>query len=311
MTGNENIPSKPLLIIIGGPTASGKTSLAIQIAKHFNAEILSADSRQIYKELTIGTAKPSNDELLQAPHHFISHVSIHKNYDAGKYADEALERLRKIFSNKNIAVMVGGTGLYIKAVINGLDEFPPVDEVTKISVREQYESKGLKWLQDEIKKLDESYFYQVDINNPMRLLRALEVCLVSGKPYSSLLSQPKNELPFDVLKIAIDMEREELYQRINKRVIQMIQQGLVDEAEHLFEFKHLQALQTVGYKELFDCFDKNISKAEAIELIQQNTRNYAKRQLTWFRKEKDWHWIKHSNFDVIDFIETKIQNGNH
>ena len=301
------MPSKPILIVIAGATASGKTELAISIAQHFNTEILSADSRQIYKELSIGTAKPTNDDLSQAKHHFINHVSIHQKYDVGTYRNESLQLLDELFKKNKTAVMVGGTGLYIKAVCDGLDEFPEIDEIIKKNVRENFEQKGIEWLQTELKKYDEKYFNQVDLKNPHRLIRALEVSLQTKKPFSDFHSNPKNELPFDVLKIAIDIPRTDLYNRINARVLKMMEDGLEAEARNLFSHKNLQALQTVGYKELFDYFENEISKEKAIELIQQNTRNYAKRQLTWFRKDATINWLQPKIDEVIEFIKTKLQ----
>ncbi len=300
------MPSKPLLIVITGPTASGKTELAISIAQHFNTEILSADSRQVYKEISIGTAKPTADELSQAKHHFINHISIHQNYDVGIYQQEALNVLGKIFQQKKVAVMVGGTGLYIKSVTEGLDEFPEIDAATRNFVRQNYQQKGIEWLQNELKSKDEIYFNHVDKNNPHRLTRALEVCLAAGKPFSSFLHQQKKELLFTVLKIAIAINREKLYERINLRVEKMMQLGLEEESRNVYPFKHLQALQTVGYKELFDYFDNKISKEKAIELIQQNTRNYAKRQLTWLKKDATIHWLQPNADEIIEFIKTKL-----
>ncbi len=303
------MPQKPLLIVVAGPTASGKTNVAIQLAKHFSAEILSADSRQIYKELSIGTAKPTVAELSQAHHFFINHISIHQSYDVGKYRQEVMFVLERTFKFKNIAVMVGGTGLYIRAVCNGLDEFPPIEKSVSDFVRQNFEQHGIAWLQTELKKLDKRYFEQVDVNNPMRLIRALEVCLSSEKPFSSFHQQPKNELPFDVIKIGLQLPRAELYERINERVLQMMQHGLEEEARKYFHNRALQALQTVGYTEMFDFFDGKITKETAIKLIQQNTRHYAKRQMTWLNKEPDLLGMDaHNVAAIIQFIETKIKN---
>lgn len=300
--------SKPLLIVIAGPTASGKTKAAIQIANHFNTDIISADSRQIYSEMSIGTAKPTTDELLQAKHHFINHISIHQKYDVGLYRNEVLSKLHALFEKKNVVVMCGGTGLYVRAVCEGIDEFPDVDDSIKKMLQDKYRLYGIEWLQNELKEKDEKYFNQVDLKNPYRLTRALEVCFQTNLPFSSFKNDgEKGELFFNVIKIGLQLPREILYQRINDRVGEMVQNGLEQEARSLHQYKHLQALQTVGYNEFFNYFDGIYSKERAVELIKQNSRHYAKRQITWFNKEKNLKWIDSNNMDeMIESINQKI-----
>jgi tRNA dimethylallyltransferase len=293
--------SKPLLIVIAGPTASGKTAAAINLANHFKTEIISADSRQIYNEMTIGTAKPTTDELLQAPHHFINHISIHQKYDVGTYRNEVIKLLQSLFEKHNTVVMCGGTGLYIRAVCEGIDEFPEIEESTKDFVKSNYEKNGLEWMQNQLKDLDVEYYNIVDLKNPYRLIRALEVCIQTQQPYSTFKNQnKKQEQFFDSVKIGLQMPREILYERINKRVDLMVNNGLEQEARNLYPYKHLQALQTVGYAEWFDYFDGKLTKEKAIDLIKQNSRHYAKRQVTWFNKEPNLKWMDSSNLDEIE-----------
>jgi tRNA dimethylallyltransferase len=302
--------SKPLLIVIAGPTASGKTNTAIQIANHFNTEIISADSRQVYHEMTIGTAKPTADELLQAKHHFVNHISIHQKYDVGMYRNEVLQLMQTLFQKNKVLVMCGGTGLYVRAVCEGIDEFPEIDASVKQLIHDNYQQFGIEWLQNTLKVKDENYFNIVDIKNPYRLIRALEVCLQTNMPYSSFRNEDKKvEQFFDVLKIGLQMPREFLYQRINDRVELMIQNGLEQEVRNLYEYKHLQALQTVGYAEWIDYFENINSKETTIELIKQNTRHYAKRQITWFKKEKNLTWMDAKNLDeMIVHINSTINH---
>jgi tRNA dimethylallyltransferase len=299
--------SKPLLVVIAGPTASGKTKTAIAIANHFNTEIISADSRQLYKELSIGTAKPTADELSQAKHHFINHISVHQKYDVGTYRTEVLDKLQQLFIANKIVVMCGGTGLYIRAVCNGIDEFPEIDTTTIDHVNSNYEKFGIEWLQNLLKEKDADYYQTVDLKNPYRLIRAANVCIQTGQPYSSFRNKNNLSQFFDVIKIGLQLPREKLYERINLRVDQMLKDGLEDEAKNNFQNKHLQALQTVGYSELFDYFENKITKAEAINFIKQNSRHYAKRQITWFNKEKDLVWMNAENRnEIISEIENKI-----
>ncbi|MEN9522658.1 MAG: hypothetical protein RL065_1035 [Bacteroidota bacterium] len=298
--------SKPLLIVIAGPTASGKTAAAINLANHYNTEIISADSRQLYNEMTIGTAKPTSDELSEAPHHFINHISIHQKYDVGIYRNEVLAKLQKLFEKNAEVIMCGGTGLYIRAICEGIDDFPEIEKSTKEFVRTNFDQNGIEWLQNQLKELDNEYFNIVDVKNPYRLIRALEVCIQTQQPYSTFKNQnKKQEQFFDSIKIGLQMPREILYDRINKRVDLMINNGLEQEARNLYPYKHLQALQTVGYAEWFDYFDGKQTKEKAIDLIKQNSRHYAKRQVTWFNKESNLKWMDSSNLIEIEgYIES-------
>jgi len=303
-------PNQKYLVVIAGPTGVGKTALAIQLAKHFSTKILSADSRQFYKEMSIGTAKPSPAELKEAEHLFINSLSIKDNYSIGDFEKDAVKALDELYKEHQIVFLVGGSGLYINAVLYGVDEFENVSESVKEKVRKQYEEKGLNWLQEQIQTLDSDYYNTVDINNPQRLQRALEVCMETGKPYSSFLSKNRKERPFETIKILINTDREKLYERINKRVDAMIKDGLVEEAKALVPFKDLNALNTVGYKELFSHFAGEIDLPTAIELIKQKTRNYAKRQLTWFNNQDTYEAFGPDDAEKIKaYIEIIIQNS--
>jgi tRNA dimethylallyltransferase len=303
-------PDQKYLVVIAGPTGVGKTALAINLAKHFNTKILSADSRQFYKEMSIGTAKPTPVELAEAEHLFIDSLSIHDNYSIGDFEREAIKALNELFKDNQIIFLVGGSGLYINAVLYGVDEFENVSESTKEKVRKQYEEKGLTWLQEQIQSLDPEYYNTVDLNNPQRLQRALEVCLETGKPYSSFLSQNKKERDFEPIKILINTDREKLYERINKRVDQMIKEGLIEEAKTLYPNKNLNALNTVGYKELFSHFAGEMDLPAAIGLIKQKTRNYAKRQLTWFNNQDTYETFGPDDAEKIKaYIEIILQNS--
>ncbi len=299
---------KPLLVIVLGPTAVGKTSVAISLAKKFHAGILSADSRQLYREIPIGTAQPSKEELQSVPHFFIATHSIHDAVDAGRFGREARELLEKEFMKNKIVVMAGGSGLYIDAVINGFDELPDADVSIREELQNAFEEKGISVLQDELQKLDPEYFSQMDQQNPSRLIRAIEVCRLSGKKYSELRIGKTESLPFDVLKIGLDLPREELYERINSRVEEMMKNGLEEEARTVFPQRQLNALRTVGYKELFDYFDGNITKEKAVELIKQHSRNYAKRQLTWWRKDEAIKWFSPKEISAIEKLMVEMND---
>lgn len=296
------------LIVIAGPTASGKTALAIELAKYFDAEIISADARQFFREMNIGTAKPSEEELSSVKHHFINSHSIVDSYSVGDYEKDVVAFLEDYYKKKDIAILAGGSGLYIRAVCEGVDKYPEVPEEIREELQLSYQQHGIEILQKELKKCDPDYYEKVDIQNPHRLIRAVEVFRASGKPFSSFQKSEKIKRPFKIIKIGLDWERERLYERINLRVVQMIDNGLEDEAKSLFPLKYLNALQTVGYQEFFSYFENKISRAEAINLIKQNTRNYAKRQMTWFRKEKDLIWMRMpENIQTfISIIESKI-----
>jgi tRNA dimethylallyltransferase len=277
------------LIVIGGATATGKTALAIRLAKHLDTAILSADSRQFYREMSIGTAKASASELAQAPHHFIDVLSVADDYSVGDFERDALARLAKIYEKKEVAILVGGSGLYIRAVCEGLDKFPDISTETKKTVEAGENSGGITWLQHELAERDPLHFSKIDSQNPARLRRALEVCVETRQPYSSFLKQgEKTPRPFQPIYILLDMPRPELYTRIDARVDAMIAAGLEAEAQGLLPFCHRAPLRTVGYEEFFDFFDGNISRKAAIDKIKQHSRNYAKRQVTWFAKHGDW-----------------------
>jgi tRNA dimethylallyltransferase len=271
-------------IIVTGPTAVGKTPYAIQLAHQYHTRIISADSRQCFKELNIGVAKPSADQLKSVQHYFINSHSIHDEVNAKVFEQYALEAIHKIFETKDVAIMVGGTGLYIKAFCEGLDEVPTVNEAIRDEINEAYKTQGLVWLRDEIRKQDPLYFSSGEIHNPRRIMRALEVKLSTGQSICNFHSGRKAERDFVIKKINLEIPRDELYKRINHRVDEMMQQGLLKETESLFPYRHLNALQTVGYRELFDFMEGKISLSQAIEEIKKNTRQFAKRQITWFKK---------------------------
>jgi tRNA dimethylallyltransferase len=284
------------VILITGPTASGKTSLALQTARHYNTEIISADSRQCFMEMNIGVAKPSPQELNAVPHHFINSHSIHDDVNAATFVQYATLSAEKIFEQRDVLVMAGGTGLYIKAFLEGLDDIPSIPSNIRHNILQQYHEKGLQWLQDEIRITDPRFFDEGEIKNPQRLMRALEVKVATGKSIKDFHTSSGEgaSQKYKIVKYAIDLSREKLYDNINKRVDRMIEEGLVEEVRSLIPFKNLNALQTVGYSELFDYFDEKVSLKDAIEKIKQNTRNYAKRQMTWFKKDKEIFWISPS-----------------
>jgi len=284
--------TKKTLIVIAGPTASGKTAAAISLAQHYKTVILSADSRQFYREMSIGTAKPSWIELAAAKHYFIDSHSITDNFSVGDFEKQALALLDEQFKFHDVIILVGGSGLYIKALVEGFDNIPQANPEIRERLNKEFTLKGIEPLKKKLKEVDPDYYAEVDLNNPQRIIRALEVHKVSGKPFSSYRKAGINTRPFNILKIALDMPRELLYHRINQRVDVMLEQGLVAEARSLIFHRHLNALNTVGYSELFDHFDNKISLEKAIDQIKQNTRHFAKRQLTWFRKDTAIHWLK-------------------
>lgn len=299
--------SGPLLVVILGPTGIGKTRTAIELAKKFRTEILSADSRQFYRELKIGTASPTPQELSEARHHFTGHISVKDYYNASMYEVEALELLEELFDKMNPVILTGGSGLYIDSLCNGIDDLPHVDQEVRKKLQAAFIEKGLSFLREELLRLDPMHYEKVDLNNPKRILKALEVCHITGKPYSSFLTQPKKERGFRILKIGLNMDREELYQRINQRVDKMMEEGLEEEARSLYGFRNLNSLNTVGYKELFDHFDVIISREKAVELIKRNTRHYAKRQLTWFARDKEIHWFHPTEMEsIITLVQSQL-----
>lgn len=279
------------LIVVVGPTAIGKTALGIQLATHFNTEIISADSRQFFKEMTIGTAVPDTEELAAAKHHCIQHISIHQKYSVGDFEKEALGIASQIFKKQDYAIMVGGSGLYVDAVCNGLDVFPEVTTAVKTEVGEIFKKQGLEPLVSILKEKDPVYYEKVSLQNPQRVIRAVEVCLSSGKPFSSFLNKEKGNRPFNIIKLGINADRQIIYDRINLRVDLMMQHGLLEEAKSVFPQKHLNALNTVGYKELFRYFEGEWDLGFAVAEIKKNTRRFAKRQLTWYRKDEVVKWF--------------------
>jgi tRNA dimethylallyltransferase len=297
---------KKTCIIVVGPTASGKTALAIFIAKYFSTEIISADSRQCYKELNIGVARPSEEELKEIKHHFIASHSIHDKITAASYEVYALSIAHALFAKKDVIVMVGGTGLYVKAFCEGMDIIPEADEELRATIIGEYEKNGLVWLQSEIKQLDPEFYAKGEIQNPQRMMRALEVVKQTGRSILSFRNAEKAKRNFDIIKIGLALPREELYERINHRVDIMMQQGLLNEVKGLLPYESLNALQTVGYKELFEFLHGSISLEKAVDEIKKNTRHYAKRQLTWFNKDEEINWFSPNQIhDILEHINKR------
>ncbi|MFD2162566.1 tRNA (adenosine(37)-N6)-dimethylallyltransferase MiaA [Paradesertivirga mongoliensis] len=296
------------LIVIAGPTAIGKTALAIKLAQHYQTEVVSADSRQFYREMEIGTAKPSQAELDSVKHHFINSHSVTDEITVGDYETEALEVINQIFKTHSLAVLVGGSGLFIKAVTQGFDALPKAPPAVRQELNDLFTGEGILALQEKLRVLDPDYYEQVDLSNPQRLIRALEVSISTGKPFSSFRTNQPEPRPFNIIPIGLNTERRLLYHRINHRVDQMVEAGLLDEVERLIPFRHLNALNTVGYTEIFDFFDNKKSLEEAIDSIKQNTRRFAKRQLTWFRKDPEVHWFEPEQTDeIFSYISNKVR----
>lgn len=296
------------LITVIGATAIGKTALSIQLAQYFNTEIISCDSRQFFKEMNIGTAVPTAEELAAAPHYFIQNKSIFDDYSVGQFEKDALIKLDDLFSKNNIVVMVGGSSLYTNAVLEGFDDFPDIDPEIRKKLNKQIENGELKILQNQLKELDSESYQTIEIENPHRLIRALEICLGTGKPYSSFKNKDKAKRNFIPIKIGLTADREVMYDRINKRVAIMLQEGLLEEVKKLYPHKELNALQTVGYRELFDYFDGKCTLEFSVEEIKKNTRRFAKRQVTWNKKDETIHWFdfKTAPSEIIKKIETTI-----
>ena len=301
---------KPLLIVLAGPTAVGKTKLSIELAKNKNSSIFSSDSRQFYREMSIGTAKPSLDELNEVPHYFINNKSIEKAYSAGDYEKEIINQLEDYFKNKKIAFLVGGSGMYIDAVCKGLDNLPK-DLAVRNRLNLELKENGIEYLQENLKILDPKQYGIMDLSNSQRLIRALEVCRITSKPYSSLLTATKKIRSFKMVKFLLHIDKNQLELNIEKRVDQMVENGLFQEVENLRDKKNLNALNTVGYKEIFNFFNGNYSREEAINLIKRNTKKYAKRQMTWFKKDTSYQWIENldtlKSFNEINSIITKLK----
>ena len=294
------------LIVIVGATGSGKTDLSIGVAEHFDAPIISTDSRQFYRGMAIGTAQPSREQMARVEHHLVDCLDVTEEFNCGAYERVALERLAELFQKHDTVVAVGGSGLYIKALCEGMDDLPDVEPALREELLKRLETEGLEPLVEQLRELDEVYYNEVDKCNPQRVVRALEVCLATGQPYSSLRKGGVKQRDFEIVKVGIDYPREELYDRINRRVDIMIEEGLEAEARAMFPLRHLNALQTVGFSELFDYFDGTISREEAIELIKRNSRRYAKRQMTWFRRDKEIEWFtKPTPEEVVAYIESK------
>jgi tRNA dimethylallyltransferase len=305
------------LITIIGPTAIGKTSLSIALANYYKCEIISCDSRQFFKEMRIGTAVPSEIELSQAKHHFIQNKSIFENYTVGDFEKEAIAKLDELFATNDFAVLVGGSGLYVDAVLKGFDTFPEINEKIRDEVRQNYEQKGLPYLHQKLQELDSDY-YEIQsaenpqtLQNPQRMMRFVEVCIGSGKPYSSFLNKEKNKRNFITIIIGLEANREKIYDRIIQRVDLMMHEGLLEEAKTLFPNKNLNALQTVGYRELFQYFDKEFTLNFAIEEIKKNTRRFSKRQMTWFKRVENVNWFDFETKveKIVSLVNSKIHNS--
>lgn len=298
---------KPTLIVILGPTGVGKTSISLRLAELFGCPIVSSDSRQLFRELKIGTAAPTEEELGRVKHYFIGSHSILDEYSAGQYELDTLNLLDELFKTTKIALLVGGSMMYIDAVCNGMDDIPTVDAETRQFWVKEYENKGLEFIQSELKRLDPKHFEEVDIQNHKRVLHALEICTITGKPFSDIRTGQKKERPFNILKIGLTRPREELYERINERVEQMMADGLLDEAKQFYRYRQLNTLNTVGYKELYEYMDGNWSLEFAVNMIKQDSRRYAKRQMTWFNRDKEVYWF-HPNDEerIIDFVKSNF-----
>lgn len=301
--------SKNFLLVITGPTAVGKTMLCVNLARELQAEIISADSRQFFKELSIGTAKPTQKEMKGIRHHFVDFISIDQEFSAGKFEQATLKLLPELFKKTYLALMTGGSGLYIQAVCQGMNDVPDVDLSFRKELYKELEIHGLELLLEELKIKDPEYFHSVDHNNPQRVVRALEVCRGAGQPYSSFRADNNIKRNFEVIKIGLDRDRQELFTRIDQRMDEMIETGLFEEASKFYDKRHLNALKTVGYKEVFEYLDGAYDKTEAIRLLKRNTRRYAKRQLTWFKKDPEFTWFHPNDFDeILTFIQSKINN---
>lgn len=304
------MPGYKTCIVIVGPTASGKTDLSLRLAERFNSAIISADSRQCFRELNIGVAKPLVEDLQKIRHYFINTHSIQEEVNAGLFKTYALHAANEIFERSRVAIMAGGTGLYIKAFCNGIDSMPEVDDGVRTSLRQEFENKGIGWLQQMIRQHDLLFYEKGEIQNPQRMLRALEVKLSSGKSILELHSSPQQKRDFNIVKIGIELPREELYQNINNRVDRMMQQGLLAEAGALYEYRAFNALQTVGYSEIFNYMSGNITLEQAVEEIKKNTRRYAKRQLTWFRRDENIKWFSPLNTaGIMNYIDSSVKPG--
>jgi len=303
--------SEKLLVVVAGPTAVGKTDLSLQIAQELDTEIISADSRQFYREMLIGTAKPSAEELALVKHYFINSHTITEEYNAGDFENDALCIIDQLFQSHRTVILTGGSGLYIRAVTAGMDAMPPIEVGLREKLQQDLDNKGLAFLLQQLKNLDPVYYAQVDQDNPQRVIRALEVSISSGQPYSSFRKQEtiSQNRPFNILKIGLNRDRDELYARIDARMDWMLQNGLLEEAKALYSYRNHNALQTVGYKELFDFLEGQYDWEEAVRLLKRNSRHYAKRQLTWFRKDKEYVWFHPDQTkEILTFIQQHLPN---
>ena len=304
----ENRIIKTLLVILG-PTGVGKTDISLRLAEHFSCPIVSSDSRQFYRELKIGTATPKEEELKRVKHYFIGSHSIFDEYNAGQYEQDAIQMLDELFQKQDIVMLVGGSMMYIDAVCNGMDNIPTVDTETRAYWQKKYAHFGLEFIQNKLKQLDPTHYTQVDLLNPKRIIHALEICSMTGKPYSDLRTGERKKRNFNIVKIGLNRPRPELYDRINVRVDEMLCDGLLQEAEQFYSYKHLNTLNTVGYKELYEYMDGNWTLGFAINMIKQDSRRYAKRQLTWFNKDKEIKWFEPEDEDrILDYVEKTISN---
>ncbi len=302
------VPHTKMLIVLLGPTGVGKTDLSIEIAKHFNTSIISCDSRQIYREMTIGTAVPAQEQLAVVPHFFIRTLSVEEYYNSWQFELQALQKIRELFATHDVVVMTGGSMLYIDAVCKGIDDIPTISLGLREELMELYEREGLEAIKAMLKELDPVFYQEVDLNNAKRVLHAVEVCRIAGVPYSSLRTNTPKDRGFNIVRIGLNRDREELYDRINRRVDQMLADGLEAEARSLYHLRHFNALNTVGYKEFFDYFDGKIDYEEAIRLIKRNSRHYAKKQLSWFLRDSDISWFASEQKEkIIAFLDT-VQN---
>ena len=294
------------MVVVVGPTGSGKSALAVKLATHLNAPIISTDSRQVFRGMPIGTAQPTADEQAAAKHYFIADREVEDDFNCGKYAQEALALLDELFAESEYVVAVGGSGLYVQALCEGMDDLPDADPALRESLKQRLESEGLDSLVAELRRFDAKYAEEVDVCNPARVMRALEVCLATGRPYSEQRKGAVAERPFHIIKIGTDMPRDVLYDRINRRVDMMVEEGLETEARSMYPKRHLNALQTVGYRELFEYFDGNCTFEEAVELVKRNSRRYAKRQLTWFRRDENTAWFHPNDLEaILEYISSK------
>jgi len=300
---------KKYLIVITGPTGIGKSKTGILLAKHFQSEIISADSKQIFREMTIGTAVPTKEELSEVTHHFIHSHSITENYNASRYETEAIELIEKLFASNNVLFLVGGSMLYVDAICKGIDEIPDIPAEIRESVQNQFRTEGLESIRLQLKKLDPEYYHSVDLKNHARIIHALEVCLLTGKTYSSFRLNRNKQRSFKIVKIGLNCDRELLHNKINNRVDQMVAHGLEKEARNLFHLRDLSSMNTVGYRELFDYFDGTVTKNQAFELIKRNSRRYARKQITWFKNDPDVRWFEPQEYDEIkSYIEAQLNS---